>query len=719
MSSTRSIYTVCAIVLGLLALIVNSTLSTNPDYIPPFITDFVIVALLLLCGFFCYLSQKKIQKVTFFKEDRLLISAALIVFISILLRSSVTILNPYTTASSCAETGGLFYQIQCYVFSGATGTSTVRKIPPHFFSIVVALVAGFAVKAYKSPVVVLILFSGFTFGIFLTEEYLAVYPASKAFHAQIFGTNESLFYGFMSGPFTNIGWVWPYLGPATAVSLWLAFGSHDRKTKWTGFFLTLVCAWILLKNGQRGAVANLVLLFLAAILWKSFIFSSKKFRGQKLKKKDSVAIIGLGLLLGFLALIIAMPGTQTINEYTAQYGFELRKLPFSIDNARLNLLKYGVMRWLEAPFFGHGHGSWIHLSKLIPISEINPMMYESAHNLYIQMLAELGLLHTTFNLLVFTCFGVAIFKNLKTLPSGPLLFIFLFICFLTATSVQEIDYIRSTYYVWAILLGILAFNRSEGTNPLIFKKWFFLWPIPIILVLIFSAKALFNSGAYAFEPNPSSINWPRQERWLKSTYSLNYFSKDNSDSANTFAVKIAGLGEENHSISGSAKNAELGFFGGLKDNDYIFSKNSNRTLGMHADFWTLEPTQRIDSRIVAARVGYPPFYSDFPLIWGRNIAVYSDGGKMTLNCEKSCYMIIGSCRDPNLRPFFQLNLNLPTTIQSLDIEDKKKIDIDVLLRDLETTSSRVVNDLSVINSNDIIVKLASNGSVHIRDLACK
>ncbi|MEQ8957974.1 MAG: hypothetical protein RLP02_08635, partial [Coleofasciculus sp. C2-GNP5-27] len=81
---------------------------------------------------------------------------------------------------------------------------------------------------------------------------------------------------------------------------------------------------------------------------------------------------------------------------------------------------------------------------------------DTAHNLFVQMLVELGLLHSLLVLGILSLIAITCWQNSRLLPRGRLLFLLALSSFFIPSLVQEIDYIRPVFYLHALFWGTLA-----------------------------------------------------------------------------------------------------------------------------------------------------------------------------------------------------------------------------------------------------------------------
>lgn len=174
---------------------------------------------------------------------------------------------------------------------------------------------------------------------------------------------------------------------------------------------------LLLSVGKRTHFAITV----AVIIIYYFKTGSEKI-SQKFKK----------IVLGFLALIITIAGYLIAVTYipslsTTFTRFQQYNKSDDITNGRTLLWDLAVENWKENPILGKGWGSYGFDSN--KYKYIYNTEYIEAHNDYLQMLAELGIIGTTIYLLVLISLIYSKNKELKVNPSYYSSFAYLYLLY--------------------------------------------------------------------------------------------------------------------------------------------------------------------------------------------------------------------------------------------------------------------------------------------------
>lgn len=648
-------------------MVANTFLATNPDHISPIFRDSIVLFLLT----FCALSgQKNGQagsfEIRFSTNTIIMIFGIFLVIASVLTRAAISVATHTSQYAECSMAGGFLYQAECVLFASAIGNASLRIAIPHLFALAIAVVSAIIVKNNGNRTNCLLFVATASLTVFLLEEFLGRTVSLRPFYTSIFGTLGPAKYGIMSGPFTNYGWSWPYIAPVSAISFWLLAGEHSRKIKLAGAVFTLICGWITFTNGQRGAIlaftgCSLITSFW--VLWANVF--RKKIATSKITIYVSTAIIML-VVIG-AGILVFSDNLTSLNAITSVVGFTFKKMPMSSSASRLQLWQFGFEMWKLNPLHGNGHGSWIWLSfEHAPLLR-KTLMFESAHNLYVQLLTELGLIHSILILGVFAFVTGRAFLVLRNEKSGSLLFLLLLASFGVATLVQEIDYIKTTYYQWAAILGIVVVDVKPLFSVL-FKLTYrkIVLSLALFLTAIFTFNSVFSRGVYAFEPRQKNQPWPTWERWLKPDATLTAPPGLFKDQGYTIFPVSVTHGDAATGTNDTYQEDDIALISGLIKADRLFVSIPGRSFGIKTKSIHLSHKQNIDSRTVSARLGYPAFQSRAKLIWGRNVAVEMNDGALELVCQTpSCYLLIGQCRTPSEKPRFSTSGGVPDVSLSI------------------------------------------------------
>tara|TARA_B100001964_G_scaffold112543_1_gene125552 strand:- start:71 stop:1336 length:1266 start_codon:yes stop_codon:yes gene_type:complete len=171
----------------------------------------------------------------------------------------------------------------------------------------------------------------------------------------------------------------------------------------------------------------------------------------------------------------------------------------------------------EHPWFGTGYGTW--LGEFSKLSGSGVLSYDTAHNLWVQLIFELGVIHfvvmaTILGLIVWT---TLFYKNVSH-PSLQIGGLFLTIGFFVASVVQEIDYIMPVYMQFAVFAG-LCFGGTSYQETIVPERrihnnrhWYF---VGCGILTIIGALYYWSSiswGGYGFDPSQTSFSrWFRPE----------------------------------------------------------------------------------------------------------------------------------------------------------------------------------------------------------------
>ncbi len=711
----------------MLAVLANTFLARNSDHLQPIFRDSLVCLFLFFCFYFTKRpANKPFFEINFSKKEGYLIGGILLLVIAVSIRATFSVWSHATQYHDCTAVGSLLHRMECVLFASSIGNSSIRIALPHVFAFVVAIASFGITKNLGNRTKCLFFLCISTVVIFGIEEFLSSASATRSFHQNLFGIPLEEGSQLMSGPFTNYGWTWPYIVPVAAISMWIFATDNTFKTRATSFVLSAICGWIILTNSQRGGVLTFTICAFVSSIW--FLANAMLKQNNTIKGYVRYLSIFIFVIVAlFIVLLFFTEDMNSINSVTSQFGLTIRKSPFTTSDARLGLWQYGFEMWKQNPLFGNGHGSWLWMSLENTGKLRKTVIFDSAHNLYVQLFAELGLIHTLCILVGFVFIGLRVFGNLKTEKNGVLLFLLLLISFVVATSVQEIDYIRATYYQWAAVLGITSANLSSKSSRTILIKS---RPLFILFLLFYSAifalYSVFSSGVYAFEPRERDHNWPTWGRWVSENAVLSATpGKYGPTGYTAYPILMTYITDSENAFSEDSKK----ILQGTKRSDYLFASLAGNFMRITKKSIQFTGKHAIDSRSVSGRIGYPTFQTKANLIWARNIDLTMNEGEMELQCKtSSCYVLFGDCRIDGEKPsitLFGSRVTINSKVADFPVEINVAIKEDGTTEPIDEVDARNTeihwSPQNFENSKPLLLTITSleNTPTKISNLSCK
>jgi len=454
--------------------------------------------------------------------------------------------------------------------------------------------------------------------------------------------------------FGNPGWVWPYFAPGLAVTLWatVAVSSWAGRIFCAG--LSVVFFLSILATQQRGGL--LLCLVYVAVFGVYFLT-----RG--LKRNNFPILAGGGMVLAVLGsgLYSVFNHQKLLQESAQSIGYNWRSNPLSLDTARFEIWKAAWEIFKEAPLFGHGYASWFQLISEYGPRHKMPYVFDTAHNLFLQMLVELGLLHTLLVLSILLLIAIALFQNSRFLPGKTLLFLLALSSFFVPTIVQEINYIRPTFYIHAIFWGTLAglpfYNDSPPPQYPLWQRYHLLRHdlflgdsrfIPSIgFALLTGVSVLgilfcslwFSSGG---QPFVASLTQPNTKimRWLSPSVTLASFATAEGKAYSIYE-SIPFQKPMSVHLGGDAREFDLTVDG--KDELSLALENGRRYWPKRHNL-SFAPVSPDNTRWISVATFYPPQQSNLGISWSRNMYPWENpGGRAGRWCGPDCVFLAKSC----------------------------------------------------------------------------
>jgi len=487
-------------------------------------------------------------------------------------------------------------------------------------------------------------------------------------------------YGFerLTQIFGNPGWVWPYFAPGLAIALWATIAASTWASRLIGAGISTLLVLGVLATQQRGGLL-LCMVCVTVCLFYCLVCGLKR-------RSLPILVLG-GILLGVLGNILysLINHQQSLQNIAQSIGYNWKANPVFMDTARLEIWKAGWEIFQEAPILGHGYASWFQVISDYGSKHNMPYVLDTAHNLFVQMLVELGLLHSLLVLGILSLIAITVWQNSCLLPRGRLLLILALSSFFIPSLVQEINYIRPVFYLHALFWGTLAGvpfcpDHSQPTylpsvnKPnideigrglekkaqnqlcrLLDQFWWqkgaffcqtgwitrsrFSWFTGICVLLILFCTFTFSFGGFQFEANltqPSSSLM----RWLAPSANLAAFATAEGKAYSVFTTNpvqkpiSVDFKESDHQFRITVdQKAELGL-PLVNGNRYLPRKHK-------LSFSTAQPE---GTRWISTQVFYPPVQSNLGISWSRNMYPWEIiSGQARRWCGQNCTFLAKSC----------------------------------------------------------------------------
>jgi O-antigen ligase len=160
--------------------------------------------------------------------------------------------------------------------------------------------------------------------------------------------------------------------------------------------------------------------------------------GQRLSKKSTWLMGGIGIL-GLGAFTYGSSWLMSILDVLRSMGVSIRGDLLHVSSQRLRMWDLAWQSIQEQLWLGTGYGTWLREFSQLPGS--GGVSYDTAHNLWVQQLFELGVIHVVVMVIILglIVWTTLIYKSVEQ-PSLRIGGLFLTIGFFVASVVQEIDY---------------------------------------------------------------------------------------------------------------------------------------------------------------------------------------------------------------------------------------------------------------------------------------
>jgi hypothetical protein len=264
---------------------------------------------------------------------------------------------------------------------------------------------------------------------------------------------------------------------------------------------------------------------------------------SKVSKRTFRAILGFGTLgvSGLVSMYFLAPAA--INKIFSSIGIHTRvgSGASSLSHERLEMWRIAWGAIKESFWLGHGQGSWTReFGKAAEAAGRPDLIFDTAHNFFVQSVFELGILHS---LLIVSLFafvliniGKKIFRTQGTAKKSW--FVATCAAYAIILAVQEVDFVRSSFYqhavFWGFVIGDVGTTSSENIQQtqsaksialkaklMLMRNITLLGVLAFSMILAFISLFGFSLAGSQYEANAKNGFNPKV-RWLGSFGTLNY-----------------------------------------------------------------------------------------------------------------------------------------------------------------------------------------------------
>jgi O-antigen ligase len=453
--------------------------------------------------------------------------------------------------------------------------------------------------------------------------------------------------------FSNPGWVWPYFAPGLAIVLWATVAAPTWRERILFGLMSGVLLLGALTTHQRGALLLCFVYVIASSVYCLVRGLKKRIFPVLMLSGTLLAIVGSGLYSLF-------NNQKLLQQFAQLIGYDWNSKPLILDMPRLEMWQAAWEIFREAPLFGHGYASWFQVIWEYGQRHNMKQTYDTAHNLFVQMLVELGLVHTLLVLSLLVLIALTVFQNTRCLSEGRLLFLLAVSSFIVPTLVQEINFIRPTFYIHAIFWGTLAglpfhqtysleysqppkpdrvqqhehFSRSVQFLPTI--GFALLTGVAILGILFCSLN--FSFGGYPFDARLSQPN-TKIIRWLAPSVAFASFATVEQKAYSIYNAMPFERPMTLH-LNGGMK----GFSVTVDEDELYLALENGFRYWPRRHHLSFEPVYPDAGRWLSASIAYPAVQSNLGIGWSQQMYPWETvAGRAGRWCQKNCVFLAKSC----------------------------------------------------------------------------
>lgn len=629
------------------ALASTLLVATNPDYTFPLLPELSLIASVSFCFLVNFRKRTKASLSLEYSEILILFLLVFNVFVLMLPRMLLHIFaNPGQQWIPCMSAGKSFYSIECFAQSAIVGHYGVRTFYMLATASVIGIFSFFLTRGTEY-------FWKFIFSTILVLGLIVaiaglvckILNLTQILPTWVMATNFSD--GRMTSIFSNPGWVWPYLFPSLSISLWGILYANQLRNRIVCFASFLVISLCCVYTLQRGALLLVVLINLLGA-----IGFSKKY----LYKKKPLFIASIVFLLVILGCFFSF---QDQFDQLLMYSLQTKKSMVSSSPERLSLWDAAWNLYKMRPIAGYGYASWFSIISTYQKKSPNVLVFDTAHNLFVQMFVELGAVHSCLILFLVFCSGLLILRRSRVLKGRRFLGATIVVGGLVSALVQEIDYIRPSFYgfstILGCVLGLRSFDEKKSINWILGDRAIQISKAIASILLIFALGGIifvgfyFSSHMYPFDGYLTEKTG-YLERWGNASVILPSFAGADHKYYSNFRVRSWKSPQQVYMPETEiliSTQANVDFNLPLQNGSRFVPKRHKINSIAQQDF----------SRMLGIRYVYPPFQANNGFIFSQGMYEWENfDGNAGRWCAKKCVFIAKTCGS-GLN--FQLRASIP------------------------------------------------------------
>lgn len=301
----------------------------------------------------------------------------------------------------------------------------------------------------------------------------------------IFGIYQAVDQAMVSGLFYDKNAYSGFLTPVIPLSIYLQLKQNKKYLCAATSFLIFSN---LLSHSRAGICTTILALFIIAFhLWKNI-------------DREKIRILALSVIFGFYSYLIF----SYILELFVVHLSGLTEGAIGTSIARFYIFKKAIMSYVSAPIFGHGIYSFqgIYQTFINPLTMYEPTIFSHAHNIFLNILVELGIA----GCLLFLYFLFLVIRG--PFFSKGFFFKIAFLSFFLH-NMYEYNFTAPPFQVLLTTLSALLMNEKEAES---YKAKSFSWIKSIFMYV------LLCFFAFVYIPNITGYFYSEKAKKLDNNY---------------------------------------------------------------------------------------------------------------------------------------------------------------------------------------------------------
>lgn len=452
----------------------------------------------------------------------------------------------------------------------------------------------------------------------------------------------------------NPSWIAPILAPSLLASaVFIIVGGRFSPLN---LLLIIPMVDIILRSQQRGGLI-VVLFFLC---WLVMFYGRNCLEATFNRLRERKKSLVLAAATAAIVIYFAMPFIwRVVTDALHMLGFGERLAATGFVSSERLIIWRAAWNELQGKVLtGHGYGTWYRSGAVhVPRYGLSDY-FDTAHNFFVQYLFEHGAVAFALWIAALSAALIGLWRNAHGVKRWIIVSVFLI--FAPIMFFQEIDFLRSGFYLSMASIGAAAgiCSSPNGHSPRVSvgRRWIFLRALIGIGAVIFACVFFFgfSTAGYQYEANVVHKYGP-QVRWFRQSGQINFISNKakRREQYAIYQIQKANADKLELIAPHSVNLSDSVLIASAPQQQHFIPVRARSVLEK-ADFYILNNANKLDGRQLGMMLGWPPSISTLPVLKVTNaistdLSPWSESLGKGFLCESSCEFQFLTCPSSKIR----------------------------------------------------------------------